>query len=204
MKKFFKEFKEFISKGNVFDMAVGLIIATAFNKIVSSLVNDILMPLVTWATGAASLADLSIVLKETVNADGTITKLTWKYGNFLQTVIDFLIIAMSIFIMVKLVNASRKKLQDLDKLVAEELKSDKKADRKKVKKLAKEQGRPYKEVWAEFEAEKKRQLEEKAKLEAEEKARKEAEEKLNNPTEQELLKQILETLKDNNKTTEEK
>ena len=204
MKKFFKEFKEFISKGNVFDMAVGLIIATAFNKIVSSLVNDILMPLVTWATGAASLADLSIVLKETVNADGTITKLTWKYGNFLQTVIDFLIIAMSIFIMVKLVNASRKKLQDLDKLVSEELKSDKKADRKKVKKLAKEQGRPYKEVWEEFEAEKKRQLEEKAKLEAEEKARKEAEEKLNNPTEQELLKQILETLKDNNKTTEEK
>ena len=195
VKKFFKEFKEFISKGNVFDMAVGLIIATAFNKIVSSLVNDILMPLITWATGAASLADLSIVLRETVAEDGTVTQLTWNYGNFLQIVLDFLIIAMSVFIMVKIVNASRKRLEQLDKLVTEELGADKKAERKKVKSLAKEQKRPYKEVWAEFEAEKQKQLEEKAKLEAEEKARKEAEEKLNNPTEQELLKQILETLK---------
>jgi len=100
MKKFFKEFKAFISKGNVFDMAVGLIIATAFNKIVSSMVNDIIMPLVTWATGAKNLADLSIVLRETVEADGTITKLTWQYGNFLQAVIDFLIIAFSVFVMV--------------------------------------------------------------------------------------------------------
>ena len=198
MRKFFKEFKAFISKGNVFDMAVGLIIATAFNKIVSSLVNDILMPLITWATGAASLADLSVVLKETVKADGTVTLLTWKYGNFLQTVIDFLIIAMSVFIMVKVVNASRKKLEQLDKLVADELDSNKKADKKKVRKLAKEQKRSYKEVWAEFEAEKKRQLEEKAKLEAEEKAKLEAEEKLKNPTEQELLKQILETLREKN------
>ena len=197
MRKFFKEFKAFISKGNVFDMAVGLIIATAFNKIVSSLVNDILMPLITWATGAASLADLSVVLRETVEADGTITQLTWNYGNFLQVVLDFLIIAMSVFVMVKLVNASRKRLEQLDKLVSEELGSDKKADRKAVKKLAKEQKRPYKEVWAEFEVERKRELEEKARLEAEEKARKEAEEKLNNPTEQELLKQILQTLKDN-------
>ena len=68
MRKFFQEFKAFISKGNVFDMAVGLIIATAFNKIVSSLVNDIIMPLVTYSTGAASLEDLSIVLR--VGADG--------------------------------------------------------------------------------------------------------------------------------------
>ncbi len=196
MKKFFKEFKEFISKGNVFDMAVGLIIATAFNKIVSSLVNDILMPLITWATGAASLADLSIVLRETIAEDGTVTQLTWNYGNFLQIVLDFLIIAMSVFIMVKLVNASRKRLEQLDKLVSAELGADKKAERKKVKKLAKEQGRPYKAVWEEYEAEKKKKQEETARLEAEEKARKEAEEKLNNPTEQELLKQILETLKE--------
>lgn len=197
MKKFFKEFKAFISKGNVFDMAVGLIIATAFNKIVSSLVNDILMPLITWATGAASLADLSVVLKETVKPDGTITTLTWKYGNFLQTVLDFLIIALSVFIMVKVVNSSTKKFKELEQLVASELKAERKQDKKLVKKLAKEQKRPYKEVWADFEAERKKQLEEKAKLEAEEKARLEAEEKLKNPTEQELLKQILETLKEN-------
>ena len=197
MKKFFKEFKAFISKGNVFDMAVGLIIATAFNKIVSSLVNDILMPLITWATGAASLADLSVVLRENIEADGTVTQLTWKYGNFLQTVLDFLIIAISVFIMVKIVNSSTAKFKELEKLVASELKAERKDDRRLVKRLAKEQKRPYKEVWAEFEVERKRELEEKARLEAEEKARKEAEEKLNNPTEQELLKQILQTLKDN-------
>ena len=63
MKKFFQEFKKFITRGNVFDLAVGMIIATAFNKIVSSLVNDIIMPLVTWATGAASLKDLSLPLR---------------------------------------------------------------------------------------------------------------------------------------------
>jgi len=109
MRKFFKEFKAFIAKGNVFDMAVGLIIATAFNKIVSSMVNDIIMPLVTWATGANSLADMSVVLKTSVDANGKIVELTWKYGNFLQTVIDFLIIAFSVFIMVKIVTSSRKK-----------------------------------------------------------------------------------------------
>ena len=92
MKKFFKEFKAFISKGNVFDMAVGLIIATAFNKIVSSMVNDIIMPLVTWGTGAASLADLSVTLRTTVDpVTEEVVKLTWNYGSFLQTVIDFLI-----------------------------------------------------------------------------------------------------------------
>ena len=178
-------------------MAVGLIIATAFNKIVSSLVNDILMPVITWATGASSLAELSVVLRETVDADGTVTQLTWKYGNFLQTVLDFLIIAISVFIMVKIVNSSTAKFKELEKLVASELKAERKDDRKLVKKLAKEQKRPYKEVWVEFEEERKRQLEEKAKLEAEEKAKIEAEEKLKNPTEQELLKQILETLKEN-------
>ena len=104
MKKFFKEFKTFITRGNIFDMAVGLIIATAFNKIVSSLVNDIIMPLITWGTGAASLADLSVVLRR--DAEGVAT-LTWAYGNFIQTIIDFLIIAFSIFVMVKIVTASQ-------------------------------------------------------------------------------------------------
>ena len=112
MKKFFKEFKAFISKGNVFDLAVGMIIATAFNKIVSSLVNDIIMPLVTYATGASDLSELSIVLRTTVDATGKVVELRWKYGNFLQTVIDFLIIAFSVFLMVKLVTSSRKKFKE--------------------------------------------------------------------------------------------
>ena len=195
MKKFFKDFKAFITKGNVFDMAVGLIIATAFNKIVSSMVNDIIMPLVTWATGAASLADLSIVLR--VAEDGT--KLTWKYGNFLQTVLDFLIIAFSVFLMVKLVVASREKFRDLNAFVQKQSKKEVREQKKAVRAKAKAENRPYKEVWAEFEEEKKRIAEENARIEAEAKAKKEAEDKLNNPTQEDLLKEIRDLLKANAK-----
>ena len=199
MKKFFKEFKAFISKGNVFDMAVGLIIATAFNKIVSSLVNDILMPLITWATGAASIADLSVVLKETELADGTVKLLTLNYVNFLQTIIDFLIIAFSIFCMVKIVTNSQKKFKELGDAVIKSSSKEYKAERKAVKALAKEQNRPFKEVWKEHEEDKQKQAEEKAKLEAEEKAKKELEEKLANPTTEDLLKDIRDLLKENKK-----
>mgnify|MGYP000808382779 CR=1 FL=1 len=192
MKKFFKEFKAFITKGNIFDMAVGLIIATAFNKIVSSLVNDIIMPLVTWGTGAASLADLSVVLRR--NAEGVAT-LTWAYGNFIQTIIDFLIIAFSIFIMVKIVTASQKKFKEMENYVKNQSKKEVRVEKKMLKAKAKEENRPYKEVKAEYEAEKARALEEKAKIEAEEKARKEEEERKNNPTQEELLKEIRDLLK---------
>ena len=196
MKKFFKEFKAFISKGNVFDMAVGLIIATAFNKIVSSLVNDILMPLITWATGASSLADLSIPLRW--DAEGVVT-LSWAYGNFLQTVIDFLIIAFSIFCMVKIVTNSQKKFKEFNDTVIKTTSKEYKAERKQVKKLAKEQGRKFKEVWAEHEQDKQKLAEEKAKAEAEEKAKKEIEDKLANPTTEDLLKDIRDLLKNNQK-----
>lgn len=192
MKKFFKEFKAFITRGNIFDMAVGLIIATAFNKIVSSLVNDIIMPLVTWGTGAASLADLSVVLRR--NAEGVAT-LTWAYGNFIQTIIDFLIIAFSIFIMVKIVTASQKKFKEMENYVKNQSKKEVRAEKKMLKAKAKEENRPYKEVKAEYEAEKARALEEKAKIEAEEKARKEEEGRKNNPTQEELLKEIRDLLK---------
>lgn len=196
MKKFFKEFKTFITRGNIFDMAVGLIIATAFNKIVSSLVNDIIMPLVTWGTGAASLADLSIVLRR--NAEGVAT-LTWAYGNFIQTIIDFLIIAFSIFLMVKIVTASQKKFKEVGNYVKNQSKKEVKAEKKMLKAKAKEENRPFKEVKAEYEAEKAKVLEEKAKIEAEEKAKKEAEERKNNPTQEDLLKEIRDLLKSNNK-----
>jgi len=134
MKKFFKEFKAFISKGNVFDMAVGLIIATAFNKIVSSMVNDIIMPLVTWGTGAASLADLSVTLRTTVDpVTEEVVKLTWNYGSFLQTVIDFLIIALSVFIMVKLVTASQRKFKEISNEIVENIKELSSAEKKELK-----------------------------------------------------------------------
>lgn len=194
MKKFFKEFKEFISKGNVFDMAVGLIIATAFNKIVSSMVNDILMPLITWATGAASLADLSIPLRWEMVDGVKVVTLSWAYGNFLQTVIDFFIIAMSVFLMVKVVNASRKKLKEMEDVIVEQSRKEVRAERKALKIKAKQENRPFKEVLKEHEEQKaKEQAELKAKLEAE-KAEKEAEEKRNNPSEQDLLKEIRDLL----------
>lgn len=191
MRKFIKEFKTFISRGNVFDLAVGMIIATAFNKIVTSMVNDIIMPLVTWATGAASLADLSIVLRETTDVNGEIVQLTWKYGNFLQTVIDFFIIALSVFIMVKVINTSKKKLKELGDEILENVMELNSADKKALRKRAKAEGRKYKELLAEYEAEQAKQL-------AAEKARI-AEEEANKPkpvTEMDVLTEIRDLLKD--------
>ena len=98
MKKFIAEFKEFAMRGNVLDMAVGVIIGGAFGKIVSSLVNDIIMPVITLLTGAADFTKLSLVLKEPVNGSEGIALM---YGNFLQNIIDFLIIALVIFVMLK-------------------------------------------------------------------------------------------------------
>ena len=103
--KFWKEFKEFISKGNILDLAVAVVIGAAFGKIVTSLVNDIIMPLITWGLGAKSLADLSIVLQSDPET-GEAT-LVWAYGNFLQSIIDFLIIALAIFIVLKLIMKSK-------------------------------------------------------------------------------------------------
>lgn len=105
MKKFVEEFKEFAMKGNVIDMAVGVIIGGAFGKIVSSLVNDIIMPVITLLTGAADFTQLSIVLKEPVVENGkTVSEgIAIMYGNFIQSAIDFLIIALVIFLMLKFI-----------------------------------------------------------------------------------------------------
>ncbi|MDD7351188.1 MAG: large conductance mechanosensitive channel protein MscL [Clostridia bacterium] len=192
MKKFFKEFKDFVCRGNIFDMAVGMIIATAFNKIVSSLVNDIIMPLITWATGAGSLKELSIPLR--YNELGEVT-LTWAYGNFIQTIIDFLIIATSIFIVVKVINSSRKKLEELGEFAKQQSKKEVKAENKALRAKAKAEGRSFKEVYEENQALKAKQAEE-ARLakEAEDKAKAEAE-LLANPTTEMLLKDIRELLR---------
>ena len=198
MKKFFGEFKKFITRGNVFDMAVGLIIATAFNKIVSSMVNDMIMPLITYATGAASLAELSVPLRwEWVDGVKNIT-LSWNYGNFIQTIIDFLIIAFSVFIMVKIVNTSREKFKDLAEDIEEFTSKEYKQERKAVRHQAKQEKRKFKIVWKEHIEEKERLKKEKAELEAKQKAEKEAIDRKNNPTEQELLKEIRDLLKEKN------
>ena len=110
MKKFFNDFKEFISKGNIVDMAVGVIIGGAFGKIVTSLVNDIIMPLISLATGGISVADWKWVIRAADEANG-ITENALRYGNFIQTVIDFLIVALCIFMMIKLIMGLHKKFE---------------------------------------------------------------------------------------------
>ena len=102
-----QEFKTFALKGNVVDMAVGVIIGGAFGKIVTSLVNDIIMPPIGVITGGVDFKDLSVVIQKGVEATETtpaVAEVVWKYGAFIQQVIDFLIIAISVFVMIKLIN----------------------------------------------------------------------------------------------------
>ena len=108
--KFFKEFKDFINKGNVVDMAVGVVIATAFGKITSSLVADIIMPLIGTLTGGISVSDLKYVLSpEVLDEAGVVLtpENAIRYGAFIQFVIDFLIIALAVFIFVKVLNSAK-------------------------------------------------------------------------------------------------
>ena len=116
-----KEFKEFIARGNVMDLAVGVIIGSAFGKIVTSIVDDILMPLIGMLIGGIDFTNLSVKIGEA----------EVKYGNFIQNVIDFLIVAFCIFIIVKIVNriseraeALRKKGEKEETAAEEETKSD--------------------------------------------------------------------------------
>lgn len=103
---FLSEFKEFASKGNVMDLAVGVIIGAAFGKIVTSFVNDVLMPPIGIILGGMDFKDLKIILKGPVTENGKVIAeaVTLNYGNFLQTVIDFLIIAFVIFMMIRTLN----------------------------------------------------------------------------------------------------
>lgn len=100
MKKFFSEFKEFISKGNVVDMAVAVVIGAAFGKIVTSLVNDIIMPLVGLITGGISVSDWKWVITAADEANG-IAENALNYGVFIQNIIDFLIVSFVIFAVLK-------------------------------------------------------------------------------------------------------
>ncbi len=109
-----KEFKAFITRGNVVDMAVGVIIGGAFGKIVTSLVNDIIMPAISFATAGVDVTDLKFVLSPAVtNAAGEVVtaESAIMYGNFIQTAIDFIIIAFAIFMMIKAINTMHKKFE---------------------------------------------------------------------------------------------
>ena len=115
-----KEFKEFAMRGNVVDLAVGVIIGGAFGKIVASLVTDVLMPPIGYVIGGVNFKDLSFKLPEikipmpdpadpTKMIDKVLTPVTVNYGNFLQTIFDFLIVAICVFLLIKFMNTMMKK-----------------------------------------------------------------------------------------------
>ncbi|MFR1518759.1 MAG: large-conductance mechanosensitive channel protein MscL [Clostridia bacterium] len=121
MKQFFKDFKAFATKGNVIDMAVGVVIGGAFGKIVTSLVSDIITPLIGMITGGTSLADKKFVLRAAELAEDGVTVVkpenALTYGSFLQNIIDFLIIAFSIFLVIRIIGSIRRRAEEAKNLL---------------------------------------------------------------------------------------
>ena len=115
MKKFFEEFKAFAMRGNVVDMAVGVVIGGAFGKITTSIVNDIIMPFISMLTGGVDFSQWKWVLKEAVvDAEGAITsaEVAVKFGNTIAIILDFIIIAFAVFCLVKGLNSLRRKEEE--------------------------------------------------------------------------------------------
>jgi len=115
MKQFFQEFKTFAMRGNVIDMAVGVVIGGAFGKITTSLVNDILMPLISMLTGGVDFSQWKWVLKEAVlDAEGAVVnaEVAVNFGNTIAIILDFIIIAFAVFCMVKALNSLRRKKEE--------------------------------------------------------------------------------------------
>lgn len=124
-KSLLTEFKEFISQGNVLDLAVGVIIGTAFGRIVTSIVEDIIMPPLGVIIGGVNFSDLKLVIKgEYVSNGETIPAVTINYGNFLQITFNFLIVATAVFLAVKLINRLRRESKEKELSEERQLKND--------------------------------------------------------------------------------
>ena len=204
MKKFFGEFKKFITRGNVLDMAVGVIVGGAFTAIVNGLSNFILKPVINWLLalvfGSNSLSEVFTYLSKAENADGTIdlaNSIYIDWGAFINAIINFLLIAIVLFSIVRIINRMKEgnsKFKDglgklyLDKEERKELKAAgiKLRDRAAIKKFYEEKAKKEAEEKAAAEAEAKRIADEKA-----------AADRLANPTTEDLLKQIKELLEKN-------
>lgn len=122
MKKMLSEFKAFIMRGNVMDMAIGVVIATAFGKITTSLINDVIMPFISWVCGTRDMTALNILVRpEVVDAEGTVTQaaITIGFGNLVATIVDFILIALVVFAIVKAMNKAHD-LAEAKKKAAEE------------------------------------------------------------------------------------
>ena len=114
MKKVIAEFKEFISRGNVMDMAIGVIVATAFGKITTSLVNDVFMPFIGWIFGSRDMSALNILVRpEVLDEAGEVVQeaIVIGFGTFVGTIIDFILVAAVVFAIVKAANTARAKLE---------------------------------------------------------------------------------------------
>ncbi len=138
IKKIWGEFKKFITRGNVLDLAVGVVVGAAFTAIVTSLTNDIIMPLINWAVGDGDISSLCTVLDAVYLEDGTLdlaNSLVINWGTFIQAILDFILIALVIFAIVKTINTIRETGNKLNTQAKRE-----KEIRKRAKKLCKEQG----------------------------------------------------------------
>ena len=127
MKKIFKEFREFIARGNVIDMAIGVIIAGAFGKITTSLVNDVFMPFISWIFGARDMTALNILVRpEVLDETGAVVQsaITIGFGSLVATIIDFLLIALVVFMVVKAINTAKKLAEKKEEAVEEAAPAD--------------------------------------------------------------------------------
>ena len=135
MKKFFQDFKKFITRGNVVDMAVGVVVGSAFTAIVNSLVKDIITPVIGVCTGGIDFTDKQWVLKSHLDADGAlVVDNAIRYGNFVQMIINFLIIAFVIFVVVRLIAKAgeKKRLEEEAAAAAKKAADDAAAAAKKA------------------------------------------------------------------------
>lgn len=149
--KFIKEFKTFISQGNVMDLAVGVVIGAAFSAIVTSLVNDIIMPIVSLIGGGADFSTLSVTIPNLFGGD---TAAVIRYGNFIQNVVNFLIIAFSLFVVIKAINHMNERAKAAAKKASKKLglEEEKKEEEKATeeKKVEDEQTKLLKDILKEL------------------------------------------------------
>lgn len=198
MKTFFEEFKKFITRGNVVDMAVGVIVGSSFTAIVTALSNNILKPIINWLLallfGANSLSEVFTFLRKVYDADGNIdlaNSIYIDWGAFINAVINFFLVAIVLFSIVKIINAIRENHKKAtDKLMAESLTKEDKAELKRrgIKRSDKAAVKAY--LFERDEAAKAKAEREKAEAEAKAKAEREK-----NPTAEDLLKEIRDLLK---------
>ncbi|MBR3177751.1 large conductance mechanosensitive channel protein MscL [Candidatus Saccharibacteria bacterium] len=142
-KGFIGEFKEFISQGSVMDLAVGMVIGAAFTSIVTSLVNDIIMPLVGLLLGGVNFSGLSIRIN---NFFGGNDAAVISYGAFLQTVVNFLVVAFALFIVVKAMNRMKERAKAVAEKVKKEEEKEEKKEEKKEEDVQKQQLKLLKEI----------------------------------------------------------